>query len=541
MTEAVAQRSAASATMLAAAQKGRALMGGTTAMRAARTTYLPQFAKESRAAYDVRLAASWLFNGYRKTVKDMTGRVFCKSVEITEGDERLKEWSENIDMQGRDLSTFARQVFEDALSGPGISYIMVDAPPRKGTVTQAQAQEQNLRPYMVSLRVEDVLGWRAETIANVTTLTQIRIAEKFPERDPLDEFKEVSVDQIRVLDRTETGVQTRLYRRDAKSQKWALEGEPTLNTAIREITIVPFYANRTGFFTGEPMLDDLADINIAHWQSQSDQRNILHYARVPILFGAGMDAKAAITIGATEAVMASDANAKLAWVEHSGAAIGAGRQDLKDLEFQMETFGLQLLTARANAQSATGEALDANKETSQLAMTADALKDALEQALEWMCVYGGFDPEVEVEVNKDFGVSFMTAQEVTALLSAVKDGALSRETFVKELIRRGVLRSDLDPDEEADRIAEDDIAGSDETDPAMMGMAGSTGSNGKSASNADVEFASKMIPHHQAAVDMAKAELANGKDPEMRALAQKVISAQEAEIAKLKAWLPGGM
>lgn len=469
MTEAVAQRSAASATMLAAAQKGRALMGGTTAMRAASTTYLPKFAKESQPAYDTRLKSSWLFNGYRKTVKDMTGRVFSKPVEIVTGPERLKEWAENIDMQGRDLSTFARQVFEDGLSGPGINYIMVDAPMREGTVTQAAAIEQNLRPYMVHLRVEDVLGWRAEVVANVTTLTQIRIAEKITTQDPADEFKDITVDQIRVLDRLETGVQTRLYRKGAKDQKWALHQPETLNTAIKEITVVPFYANRTGFFTGEPMLDDLSDINIAHWQSQSDQRNILHYARVPILFIAGVDDKAVITIGATEAVKATDPNAKLAWVEHTGKAIEAGRQDLKDLEFQMETFGMQLLTARTNAQSATGEALDANKETSQLSMTADALQDALEQALGWMCVYGGIEADVEVGVNKDFGVSFMTAQEVTALLSAVKDGALSRETFVKELIRRGVLRSDLDPEEEADRIAEDDIAGSDETDITLMG------------------------------------------------------------------------
>ena len=295
----------------------------------------------------------------------------------------------------------------------------------------------------------------------MVTLTQIRIAEKITIQDPSDEFKDASIDQIRVLDRLPNGVQTRLYRKQAGSQKWMEYEAATVNTAIREITVVPFYANRTGFFIGEPMLDDLSDVNIAHWQSQSDQRNVLHYARVPILFGAGMDAKAAITIGATEAVMASDANAKLAWVEHSGKSIEAGRQDLKDLEFQMETFGLQMLTARTNAQSATGEALDANKETSQVSMTADALQDALEQALEWMAMYGGMQTEVTVSVNKDFGVSFMTAQEVTALLSAVKDGALSRETFLKELIRRGVIRSDLDADEEADRIAEDDIAGSD--------------------------------------------------------------------------------
>jgi uncharacterized protein (DUF305 family) len=53
----------------------------------------------------------------------------------------------------------------------------------------------------------------------------------------------------------------------------------------------------------------------------------------------------------------------------------------------------------------------------------------------------------------------------------------------------------------------------------------------------DVDFARGMIPHHQAAIDMAKIQLEFGKDPEMRKLAEAIIAAQVSEIATLKAFL----
>jgi uncharacterized protein (DUF305 family) len=59
----------------------------------------------------------------------------------------------------------------------------------------------------------------------------------------------------------------------------------------------------------------------------------------------------------------------------------------------------------------------------------------------------------------------------------------------------------------------------------------------KETGDSDIDFARLMLPHHQAAIDMAKTQLLYGKDPKMRRLAQEIITDQQSEIELMQLWL----
>jgi hypothetical protein len=444
----------------------RALLGGTAAMRLAGTAYLPREAAESELSYQQRLNRSFLFNGYAKTVRDMTSKVFSVPIVIGEDvPQTLAEWLENVDLSGQNLDVFANQAFFDSLN-EGIGYILTDMTPAPATNGRplTQAETAGRRPWMAYIPRSRVLGWRREIMEGHETLTQFRYRDDTEEPDGLWGTK--IVPQVRVYNRDGSNVTWQLYRKDNKGN-WSLHEEGTVTIGV--IPVAPIYINRTGFFDGAPPLADLAEINVAHWQSQSDQRTILHVARVPILFGSGMPVDGApIEIGAGRMVRSEKPDGRLVYVEHTGAAINSGRQDLKDLEFQMQTMGLELLIPKPGGQTATGEAIDQARMNTPLAFMALALQDALEASLAHMAAFGELgDDGGSLNVNTDFGISPDSANDMKTLFDAVNVKAITRTTYVSELKRRRILSADVDPALEVAAAASEDFE--DDAEEPMQG------------------------------------------------------------------------
>lgn len=77
---------------------------------------------------------------------------------------------------------------------------------------------------------------------------------------------------------------------------------------------------------------------------------------------------------------------------------------------------------------------------------------------------------------------------------------------------------------------------SEQMDPSKMGGMKQMGGMSMTG-DVDYDFAANMRMHHQMAVEMAQAELKNGKNPEMLRMAKDIIAAQKKEIAVFDQWI----
>lgn len=417
-----------------------ALMGGTPAMRKA-GRLLPQWPAETDEAYRARLATATLYPAYRRTVNVMAGKPFAKALSLTDADPRIVKWCEDVDMQGCNLHTFASEMFEDAFFG--LCGILIDYPRTDGQpITFATAEANGIRPYFVRVYHNQILGWRTETIGGRTVLSQVRIMENAIVPDGT--FGTKTVQRVRVLERGSWQLWENV------SDTWRVIDEGV--TSLQMIPFVPLYGHRTGFMAGSPPLEDLAYLNVKHWQSQSDQDTIMHAARVPILCMTGADDDSQLTIGGSQAVKLP-LGADLKWVEHSGSAIGAGAESIAALEDQMIQTGAELLVKQPGQRTATESANDAEANKSALQRMAEGFEDAIDQALVFMAAYGNIPAERagNVSLFKDYGAATLSDASAQLVLELQGRGMLSRYTTLAEMKRRGILEASTDVEDELER------------------------------------------------------------------------------------------
>lgn len=416
-----------------------ALMGGTRAMRRAGPRYLPKWPNEDQASYKERLATATLFPAYARTAVVMTGKPFSKPITIGKDvPAQIVPWLDNVDLQGRNLHTFASGVCLAALSY-GMCGILVDCPKNEGAKTVADEKQAGIRPYFVEVSAKNILGWKVEIQGGAKVLTQLRLLETIEIDD--GDFATKTIEQVRVLTPGAWSVWRKQRNATSGADDW-VEAESGLTT-LRKIPFVPIYGARKDFMVGVPPMIELGYANVEHWQSKSDQQTILHVARVPLLFARGL-AGTEITVGANSFVSTGSDTAELMYVEHSGKAIEAGRMSLLDLEDRMRQIGAELLVIKPGNTTEVQTIADNEQTMCDLQRLTQAVEGAIDEALCLMAEWIGLPDGGKVSIYRDFGAATLAEASAELLFEMSSVGKLSHETLLGELKRRGILEPDLD-------------------------------------------------------------------------------------------------
>lgn len=445
-----------------------ALLGGTASMRLAGEKWLPREPREDLSLYENRLERSFLFSAYEDTVEKLVAKPFSRPVTI-QGDlpEQIQPMVDDVDRTGCNITQFLMDGFRKTVIY-GLHHFFIDFPTMPEGASLAFERQVGARPVFVHVPAPCLIGWQTErTLGGKIRLIQVRIYEVRIESD--GEFGEVENHYIRVFNAPVMGPDGEtipgtweLWRfkrvkdkEDRKKGEWERIAGPTIHS-FPEVPLVTVYAERTGVLTANPPLDTLAWLNLAHWQSESDQRNILRFARVGLMFGAGFsdeDVENGIVVGPNKLITTSNPDAKLTYVEHNGKAIGAGSDDLETLERRMEVLGLQPLLQQTRI-TATKSVLDESRTQSSMQSWVKNEENAALEAFKFAAMWLGTElPEdISVDIFNDFEVGLMGTSEIAELTKARQSGELSLFTYLREQKRRGFLSDSLVVEEEIARI-----------------------------------------------------------------------------------------
>ncbi|HDR1349429.1 TPA: DUF4055 domain-containing protein [Pasteurella multocida] len=428
------------------------LLGGTIAMRRASETYLPKFELEDKDSYTRRLNKSTLYPALKETLFQMNGRVFFNAINVESINEKIRnEILPDVDIDGNNLDVFASRWFYSSLAY-GVSYVLVDYTLTGEAKTLAEEKAMGARPYLILIHPSSVLGFKTERINGKRVFTQFRYKEYVEEED--GEFGVKVVEQINVY---EVG-KVRKFRVKADSKSTETEYYLHSETELKRngkllsfIPVVPFITEQSNSFAiGQPPLLELAHLNIKHWQSQSDQDNIISFVRVPLLARTGVNDASDFKVGNSIIDLPKDST--LFYVEHSGSSISAGEKSLKELESQMLVAGAKLLIKNVIAMTESQARDEQGKEISQLRLYANKFEDALDLALEYVGFWLGIEKTGNVEISGNIDNEIDPNASLDMVIKLNASGVISTQTTFEEAKRRGLLSDNADWEEEQARL-----------------------------------------------------------------------------------------
>lgn len=430
------------------ARRVRDAVAGSDAIKARGTVYLrdPDPTDPDRYQY-YKEYAQWL--GVTKRTHDgMMGAVFRKAPEM-DLPAVIQYLIDDADGSGMSLTQFARGATSKTVIN-GRHGILVDYPEAEDGLTREQTQ--GLRATLRHYASESIINWRRAG----EDMVLIVLRETYD--DVVDEFSIEQKEQFRVLSLDSTGYRQRVYRgedlvadiypRMASGDYWQL---------------IPFQfigAVNNDEVPDNPLLLDIADLNIGHYRNSADLEESAFIVGQPMPH---------VDIGelATQDWKELNPNG-IKWGSRVGIQTKGGKLEViqaepnslpKELmeqkEAQMLSIGARLIEQRGGNETAEAVRARSGAENANLSTVADNVSDGMENCLEWAALFmtsADVHEQIRFRLNQEFYEQDADPQMVIARIQELDRGLIAKKDYRDWRRKTGGIAPDRTDEEIDDEV-----------------------------------------------------------------------------------------
>jgi len=376
--------------------------------------YIPRLSGQTNKEYEEYQHRAAYYNVTKRTNNALTGAILRKPY--------------TTDIETDDVTVYGDLNFDEFLS-ESISDVMTSG--RIGMLVDFSEYQQT--PYIVSYENGTIVNWQMRE--GELTLVVLREDTFAPKDDDPYEYKQIV--QYRELYMDEDGYYAvRVWHEGGRKQFTIVdEFQPTIRGA--RLDFIPFVFANTRTTTPtvtEPVLYNLAQINISHYKTSADIEHAAHFTALPQPWLAGelKEETKELPIG-TYTVWQLDEGASVGYLEFAGSGIKSLQDISQKKEDQMASLGASLLQGRKGVESAEALRIRQGSETATLLSITSSVESAMQKVLTIYFMWLGRTQDVEFTLSRDFTSVQLSPQELKALMDAYIAGTISQDTFLQNL------------------------------------------------------------------------------------------------------------
>ena len=438
-------------------------LAGQEAVKAKKTDYLPRpneidpNSEEALARYTAYLTRAVYYNVIEPTREALVGQLFLRPLKC-ELPESMQPMLDDMNGEGLSAEEVVRQAANHVLPY-GRGGFLTDFPRTGGEVTQADL-ENGVRPTIKFFSPWTILNWRVRRVGNRHKLVMLVLQEATEKANTNNQFAVEVEHQYRVYKLSDSGqVTLEMWDEDHEGPIETLTINGQDGQPLDEIPFEFIGSRNNDVDVDEPPLYGLAVLNLAHYRNSADYEESCFMVGQPTPVFAGLTDDwveshfdKGIVLGARGAVpLPEGGKGSLMQAEPNTLAFEA----MTHKEDQMIAIGAKIIRPQNNVERKEEEIKNEVAGQRSILMTIrNNIQSAFLKSLERAAAFVGASPdEIEAELNDNFDLSSMTAEEIRWQIELFTKRMIPYKDVHENLRRSGLVKGT--PEESQDAIKKD--------------------------------------------------------------------------------------